>query len=108
MRQPRSSCATQSEQEAKLKAAHEAQGEQESPDLVDLRERRAELARRSDALANKLTSMQTLAARHADCLAALEQGEKHVTQLEESFTSIDLLARLAAGKPCGQSRQGRL
>ena len=92
---------TQSEQEAKLKAAHEAQGEQESPDLADLRERRAELARRSDALANKLTSMQTLVARHADCLAALEQGEKHVTQLEESFTSIDLLARLAAGKLAG-------
>lgn len=92
---------TQSEQEAKLKAANEAQEEQESPDLAELREKRAELARRSDALANELTSMQTLVARHADCLAALEQGEKHVTQLEESFTSIDLLARLAAGKLAG-------
>lgn len=93
--------AMHAEQEAKLKAALEAQEGSAELDLAQLRNDRVAHAERDDALADDLAATQALVTKHADCLDAIRRHAARIEKLEERFVSIDYLARLGSGKIAG-------
>ncbi len=93
---------TRAEQEAKLKAALETQEGSDELDVAQLRDDRAALAARDEALADDLAATQALVAKHADSLEAIKRHATRIGKLEERFVSIDYLARLGSGKIAGK------
>lgn len=90
------------EQEAKLKTALETQEGSDESDVAQLRDDRAALAARDEALADDLAATQALVAKHMDSLEAIKRHAARIGKLEEHFVSIDYLARLGSGKIAGK------
>ncbi len=96
--------ALKQEKTARLAALQAAQKTLDGSDVFDtaeLEEEKVQLVRQDAVLMDKVSGNHALRSNAQSCMSALQAIEKRTVQLEKSFSSLDVIARLASGKLSG-------